>query len=544
MENPTDFTKLPRVLTAEEMQAVDQYTIEKLNIIGRVLMENAGRAVFAAILERWAPLAGRRAMVLCGKGNNGGDGFVVARYLEEAGVACEICLIGSANELRGDAAANHAVLTRVGYGVREIQHLEELPDLRHADFIVDALLGTGVRGPLLGLMAQIVNRLNESGRPVIAIDLPTGMNADTGEVAGPCVQADLTVTMGCRKQGLLFTPAKEYAGEVIVADIGFPQAAFRQVAAEKNAKLATFLLASEVLSNWVPRRPSNAFKNRVGQILVIAGSRGFGGAARLTAVSALRAGAGLVVLAAPESLLAQLEAAMAEVIKLPLPEENGIISSAAIEPLQSRIQWANVIAIGPGLGLSEGAQRVVKHALADFPGTLVLDADALNNLIGQQEAIRRAAGKIILTPHPGELARLTGANKAAIAVNPVAIARQTAEELGQVLVLKGAPTVVASPTGEVFINSTGNAGMATGGSGDVLTGIIAGLAGQNLDPLRAALLGVYLHGLAGDRARDQLGEWSMLAGDIMEHLHVAMQQLAKLQSSTNFPPNLGLRISE
>jgi hydroxyethylthiazole kinase-like uncharacterized protein yjeF len=530
MENPTDFTKLPRVLTAEEMQAVDQYTIEKLNIIGRVLMENAGRAVFAAILERWAPLAGKRAIVLCGKGNNGGDGFVVARYLEEAGVTCEICLIGSATELRGDAAANHAVLTRVGYAVREIQHLEELPDLRHADFIVDALLGTGVRGPLLGLMAQVVTRINESNRPVIAIDLPTGMNADTGEVAGPCVQAKVTVTMGCRKQGLLFTPAREYAGKVIVADIGFPQAAFRQVAAEKNAKLATFLLASEVLSNWLPRRPSNAFKNRVGQILVIAGSRGFGGAARLTAVSALRAGAGLVVLAAPESLLPQLEAATAEVIKLPLPEENGIISSAAIEPLQSRIQWADVIAIGPGLGLSEGAQRVVKHVLADFPGTLVLDADALNNLIGQQEAIRRAAGKIILTPHPGELSRLTGANKAAIAVNPVAIARQTAEELGQVLVLKGAPTVVASPTGEVFINATGNAGMATGGSGDVLTGIIAGLAGQNLDPLRAALLGVYLHGLAGDLARDQLGEWSMLAGDIMEHLHAAMQQLVKQQT--------------
>jgi len=530
MENLTDFTKLPRVLTAEEMQAVDKYTIETLNLIGRVLMENAGRAVFAAILERWAPVAGKRAIVLCGKGNNGGDGFVVARYLQDIGVNCEICLIGSATDLRGDAAANHAVLTRVGYAIREIQHLEALPELRHADFIVDALLGTGVRGPLLGLMAQIVTRINESGRPVIAIDLPTGMNADTGEVVGPCVKANITVTMGCRKQGLLFTPAREYAGEVIVADIGFPHAAFRQVAAEKSAKLATFLLAREVLSNWVPRRPPNAFKNRVGQILVIAGSRGFGGAARLTAVSALRAGAGLVVLAAPESLLPQLEAATAEVIKLPLPEENGIISSAAIEPLQSRMQWADAIAIGPGLGLSEGAQHIVKHILAEFPGTLVLDADALNNLIGQQEAIRRAAGKIILTPHPGELSRLTGANKAAIAVNPVAIARQTAEELGQVLVLKGAPTVVASPTGEVFINSTGNAGMATGGSGDVLTGIIAGLAGQNLDPLRAALLGVYLHGLAGDLARDHLGEWSMLAGDIMEHLHLAMQQLAKQQA--------------
>jgi NAD(P)H-hydrate epimerase len=527
MEQPNDFTKLPRVVTAEEMQAVDKYAIETLNIIGRVLMENAGRAVYAAIRERWAPLAGKRAVLLCGKGNNGGDGFVVARYLHEAGVNCEICLVGSVNELRGDAAANHVVLTRMGDAVREIQNLDALPDLRQVDFIIDALLGTGVRGPLQGLMAQIVLRLNESGRPVIAIDLPTGMNAGSGEVVGPCVQAKLTVTVGCRKQSLLFSPAREYAGEVIVAEIGFPEIAFRQTAAEKNARLATFLLSREVLSNWVPRRSPDAFKNRVGQILVIAGSRGFGGAARLTAISSLRAGAGMVVLAAPESLLPQFEAATAEVIKLPLPEENGVISATAIEPLQARVQWAEVIAMGPGLGLSEGVQRVVKHVLAEFAGTVVLDADALNNLIGQQEAIRRAAGKIILTPHPGELSRLTGANKAAIAANPVTVARQTAEELGQVLVLKGAPTVVASPTGEVFINSTGNAGMATGGSGDVLTGIIAGLAGQNLDPLRAALLGVYVHGLAGDLARDRLGEWSMIAGDIMEHLPLALQELAK-----------------
>lgn len=527
METFNDITKLPRVVTAEEMQALDKYTIETLNIIGRVLMENAGRAVVAAIRERWAPLAGKRAIVLCGKGNNGGDGFVVARYLLEAGVHGEIALIGAASELRGDAAANYLVLTRLGYAIREIPHLEALPDLRPADFIVDALLGTGVRGPLQGLMAQIVNRVNESGRPVIAIDLPTGMNTDTGEVAGPCVQAQLTVTIGCRKQGLLFTPAREYAGETVVAEIGFPDIAFRQVAGERQVKLATFLLTHEVLSTWIPRRPSNVFKNRVGQILVIAGSRGFGGAARLSAVAALRAGAGLVALAAPESLLPQFEAATAEVIKVPLPEENGIVSAAAIEALQGRLQWAEVIALGPGLGLSEGAQRVVKNVLAEFSGTIILDADALNNLIGQQEAIRRAAGKIILTPHPGELSRLTGANKAAIATNPVAIARQTAEELGQMLVLKGAPTVVASPTGEAFINSTGNAGMATGGSGDVLTGIIAGLAGQHLDPLRAALLGVYLHGLAGDLARDRLGEWSMLAGDIMDHLPAALQQLAK-----------------
>jgi NAD(P)H-hydrate epimerase len=527
MELSNDFENLPRVVTAEEMAAVDKYTIEILDIPGRVLMENAGRAVFAAIRERWAPLAGKHAIVFCGKGNNGGDGFVVARYLRDAGVDCDICLIGQAEDLRGDAYANYALWTQLGHPLQEIEHVEALPDLRHADFIVDALLGTGVRGPLQGLMAQVVTRINDCARPVVAIDLPTGMNADTGEVAGPCVRAKLTVTIACRKQGLLFSPGREHAGELIVAEIGFPAAAFRQVAREKNARLTTFLLDGEVLSHWVPQRPRNAFKNRMGQILAIAGSRGFGGAARLTAVSALRAGAGLVVLAVPESLLPSVEAATAEVVKFPLQEENGAISVTAIDQLQSRLKWAEVIALGPGLGTLPSAGSVVKHILAEFSGTVVLDADGLNLLAGQPELIRQAAGKIILTPHPGELSRLIGADKTTVARNPVAVARQVSESLGQVLVLKGAPTVVASPTGEVFINSTGNPGMATGGSGDVLTGVIAGLAGQDLDPLRAALLGVYIHGLAGDLARDRLGEWSMIAGDIMEHLHLALQQLAK-----------------
>jgi NAD(P)H-hydrate epimerase len=526
MERTNDFEHLPRVVTAKEMAAVDKYTIESLDIPGRVLMENAGRAVFAVIRDRWASLTGKRFAALCGKGNNGGDGFVVARYLQEAGASCDIFLAGSAKDLRGDAQANHALLARLGGAVREIQSFETLPELGHVDLIVDALLGTGVQGPLQGLMGQIVTRINESGRPVIAIDLPTGMDADTGEIAGPCVRAETTVTMGCRKQGLLFSPAREHAGTLVVAEIGFPVAAFRQVEQNSDTKRATYLLAGPVLSTWVPRRPATAFKNRVGQILAIAGSTGFGGAARLTAVSTMRAGAGLVVLAAPESLLPSLEAATAEVIKLPLPEENGAISAAAIDRLQTRLPWAEVIALGPGLGTSPGAGALVKHVLAQFLGTIVLDADGLNLLAGQQDLIRRAAGKIILTPHPGELSRLTGADKAAIAHNPVAVARQTAENLGQVLVLKGAPTVVASPTGEVFINSTGNAGMATGGSGDVLTGLIAGLAGQGLDPLRAALLGVYLHGLAGDLARDRLGEWSLMAGDIIEHLPRALQQVA------------------
>lgn len=525
--NSPALRNLPPVVTTAEMSAIDNYTITELGLPGRVLMENAGRAAAQAIRQKWGDLAGRLIGVVCGKGNNGGDGFVVARYLSEGGARCRLILLGKKSDVRGDAQANLELAEKLGLPIAEVTDEQQLPDFSSCILLVDAILGTGSRGELDGLLAQTVERMNASGPPIVALDLPTGMHADTGEILGPCIRATLCVTFGAAKRGLLFSPAREFAGDVHVAEIGFPARAFTEVGVQ------THLLNKDTMRAWLPQRAPDAFKNRVGQILVIAGAQGFGGAARLTALAALRAGAGLVVLAVPASLVPAIEASTAEVIKLALPEEKGAISFDAKFALAERLAWADVVAIGPGLGTAAPVQALVKHVLATCQKPMVLDADGLNVLAGRPEKIRQAAGPVILTPHPGELSRLIHHSIEEIKKNPIEIARQVAGDLKQTVVLKGAPTVIGDPDGEVFINSTGNAGMATAGSGDVLTGLIAGLLGQPplkgapLSLSRAAALGVFLHGLAGDLACDQLGAWSMLAGDLVNNLPQAFLHLSR-----------------
>jgi len=520
--NNSELHSLPPVATAVEMAAIDNHTISELGIPGRVLMENAGRAAATIILRKFGNLASRSIAVVCGKGNNGGDGLVVARCMSERGARCSIFLLGKKSEVRGEALANLQVAENIGLPMAEVTEASQLPDFSLYDLLVDAILGTGSRGELDGLLAHAVERMNASGRSIVALDLPTGLHADTSEISGPCIRAELCVTFGAAKRGLLFSPGRECAGELHVAEIGFPTGAFDAVGVH------THQLSEATMRAWLPQRAPDAFKNRVGQILVIAGSQGFGGAARLTSLAALRAGAGLVVLAVPVSLLPAMEASAAEVIKLALPEESGSVSLDAKFALAERLEWAEVVAIGPGLGTTPAVQTLVKHVLSTFQKPMVLDADALNVLAHGVDRIRDAAGPVILTPHPGELARLINSSAAEIKKNPIEIARQVAADLKQTLVLKGAPTVIANPdrSGEVLINSTGNPGMATAGSGDVLTGVIAGLLGQQLSPLYAAALGVYLHGLAGDLARDRLGVWSMLAGDILNHLPQAFLHLS------------------
>ncbi len=522
--NKVDINNLPPIVTAAEMSEIDRYTISEIGIPGRVLMENAGRAATEIILRKWSELSGRRIAIVCGKGNNGGDGLVVARCLNERGAGCSVFLLGKKAEVRGEALANLQVAEKLGLPIFEVIEESQLPDFSLYTLLVDAILGTGSRGNLEALLARAVERMNASGRPTVALDLPTGVNADTGEVIGSCIRVAMCVAFGAAKRGLLFSPGREYAGEVHVARIGFPQRAV------EAANIKTHRLNEMAMRTWLPLRTPDAFKNRVGQILVIAGSHGFGGAARLTSLATLRAGAGLVVLAIPGSLVPAMEASAAEVIKLSLPEENGAMSLDAKFALADRLEWAEVVAIGPGLGTETGAQTLVKHVLSTFQKPIVLDADGLNVLASHPERIREAGGPMILTPHPGELARLIDIGTEEIKKNPIEIARQAASDFRQTLVLKGAPTVIASADGEVLINSTGNPGMATAGSGDVLTGLIAGLLAQmeHDDPaalLRAAALGVYLHGLSGDYAREALGEWSMLAGDILENIPKAFMHL-------------------
>jgi NAD(P)H-hydrate epimerase len=516
------YEHLPLVVTAKEMAAMDRKTIEELGIPGMVLMENAGRKVVTVIKKMLGNIKGRKVVIFCGKGNNGGDGYVVARYLNSMGADAKVFLAGEHQDVKGDAAQNLKILSDLGHTVLPISKWEHGDELLGAHLIVDALLGTGVMGPIKGLVAELVDVINSHRASKVAVDLPTGLESDTGAVSGACVHADVTVTMGHVKRGLLFSPGKEHAGRVFVADIGIP----KQVSYQSGVKC--FQIKARYVEGVLPRRPLNIFKNRCGQVLLLAGSVGLTGAAALSSEAALRIGAGMALLGIPKSLNAIVEEKLTEVMTLPLQEtEDQSISFEAKGEIAERFQWADVLAIGPGLTTHSDSVKLVKWVLDKFEKTVVLDADAINCLKDQVDSLKRARGTLILTPHPGELSRLMGTSTKEILANPVDIARDVAKRLNVILILKGAPTVVGSPDGFTFINSTGNPGMASAGMGDVLTGLVAGLVAQGMSPLDGALAGVFLHGLAGDLAKSKIGEAGLIAGDVLKNIPKVIKHFEK-----------------
>ncbi|MFQ5650099.1 MAG: NAD(P)H-hydrate dehydratase [bacterium] len=507
------------VFTAREMAEVDRTTIEDIGIPGMVLMEHAGLKVVSVILDVLGDSEGKKIVVVCGKGNNGGDGYVVARHLLNRGAQVKVVLVADPKEVKGDAAQNLRILTHLQAKVETFSRNKHGREIASADFIVDALLGTGVAGALKPKFAELVELINNSPAPVISVDLPTGMATDTGAVFGGCVRADHTVTLGHLKRGLLFSPAREHAGTVHVADIGFPPGVSR------GSGVTCFRTSREYIKQVLPVRRKDAFKNRCGQVLLLAGSAGMTGAATLSSEAVLRIGAGLAMLGIPKSLNPVLEQKLIEVMTLPLPEtDDQSLSFQATEFLPPRLKWADVLAVGPGLTTHPESVKLVNWLLANYDKTTVLDADGLNCLATDPDVLSTRKCNLILTPHPGELSRLAKIGSKEILADPLEVARKVAADLDAVMVLKGAPTVVAAADGQAFVNSTGNPGMATAGMGDVLTGVIAGLAAQGLSPLDAAVAGVYLHGAAGDLAKSKLGEAGLLAGDVLHQLPRAMQQ--------------------
>jgi len=518
--------KLPIVVTAQQMADIDRYTIETLGVPGMVLMENAGVCVVREICALIGDVRDRRILVLCGKGNNGGDGFVVARYLRDMGACVSVVLLGERRLLKGDAKHNSDIYEKLGGTVHEIKAAAELPDTSAFDLIVDALLGTGVQGQLKTPLSDVVRYANAASCPVVAVDLPTGINADTGEVYGECIQATVTVTMAHIKRGLLFYPGRSRAGKVVTAEIGIP----RSVAFEKGFN--SFLVTAGYVQEVLPVRAGDAYKNRCGQVLLLAGSVGMTGAAALSAEAVLRSGAGMAILGIPESLNSILEAKLTEVMTLPLPETDAqSLAAEAASKLTEKLTWANVLAVGPGLTTHTETRKLVFDLLGRTQKTVVLDADGLNCFQGEADLLKAFPAELILTPHPGELARLLDCDACDILARPVDYAARAADELQAVVVLKTAPTVVAAPDGSTFINTSGNPGMATAGMGDVLTGVIAGLAAQQMSPLQAAVAGVYLHGLAGDLAKESLGEYGLLAGDVLRQVPQAIKQTREAKSS-------------
>ena len=515
---------LMRVLNTQQMREADRQTIDDVGIPSIVLMENAGRQAVAAMEAAFDDLASSKVGVLCGRGSNGGDGFVVARTLAQRGIEAVVYLLGSVADVRGDARTNLEILGRVGLTVVEITNAQEwelhFSEISECDLIVDAIVGTGFHGPLTGLLETVVADVNGLGVPVVAIDLPTGVSADSHEVDGEAIEASMTVTLAAPKLPLILPPADAYGGDLVIADIGIPG----PVIDELDGPWLE-LLTRERMRELVPARAADSHKGDFGRVLVIAGSVGRTGAAHLAAIGALRSGAGLVTIAAPRSCVPILAAMAPEYMTEALDETaaGAIDFSAADRVLDLE---ADVIAIGPGLGQDPSTAAFV-HAVMERSGVpLVLDADALNAFAGDPERLTGRDGvDVIVTPHPGEMARLLNLSIEQVQADRLEHARDFASSHRCHVVLKGHRTVIAGPEGRSFVNLTGNAGMATGGTGDLLTGMIAAWFAQILDAEGACKLAVYLHGTAGDLAEADEGEVALLPSDIVARLGDAVLEL-------------------
>lgn len=513
-----------RVLTAAQMREADRRTIHEIGIPGIVLMENAGRQIVSAMEAHIDGLRGGSVAVLAGRGNNGGDGFVIARTLAQRGIEPTVFLFARVADVQGDARTNLNILGQLGISVVEIADAQawELHsgEALSADVIVDAIFGTGLRDPLSGLLETVAGDVNASSKPVVAVDLPSGLSADTPEPPGPYIEATMTVTLAAPKLSLVLPPAEGGAGDLVVADIGIPHGVIDSLDGPKLA-----LLTREDIRDLLEPRAQDSHKGDYGRVLIVAGSIGKTGAAFLAGMAALRSGAGLVTIATPRSCVPIIAAMAPELMTLPLDETpEGTVDFSAVDDVLSFP--ADVIAIGPGLGTGPGTIAFV-HALVERSATtLVLDADALNAFRDDVDRlVAREGVDIIVTPHPGELARLIGLSSDDVQKSRLDLARDFAQSHRVTIVLKGHRTIIAAPDGSTYINLTGNPGMATAGTGDVLTGMIAAWAAQLLDAEAAAQLAVYLHGLAGDLAEADESDVSLVATDVIGRLGDAVAEL-------------------
>jgi hydroxyethylthiazole kinase-like uncharacterized protein yjeF len=514
-----------RILTAEAMREVDRAAIEEIGIPSLVLMENAAIGVVEALGKAFGEA--ESAAVFCGPGNNGGDGLAVARHLSVRGWEVRIFLVTGGRELTPDAAVQLGICRKSELPILEITGADVLDAAFDAaaecDLVVDALFGTGLGRPLDGLFAQVVEAINALPTPCVAVDLPSGLSGSQAQLIGPHVEADLTVTFAAPKVPHVFPPAADAVGEMVVTDLGIPARLVEDVEEEAGD---LHLLMGEELADLLAEREPGSHKGDYGHVLIVAGSPGKAGAAILAARAAVRSGAGLVTAAVPEPVVQTVDLGSIESMTLALLAAGaaGQIAEEAVGAVLDAAEGKTVLALGPGLGQEAATAAAIRRIVLECPLPLVLDADGLNAFAGRAAELAARRAETILTPHPGELGRLLGISTAQIQEDRVAAARGAAEETGAIVVLKGHLTLVASGTA-VFVNPTGNPGMATGGSGDVLTGLIAGLLAQGLDALDATVLAVYLHGLAGDLAAGRLGEMALAAGDLIEILPAALAAL-------------------
>ncbi|MEK9628560.1 MAG: NAD(P)H-hydrate dehydratase [Nitrospinota bacterium] len=508
------------VVTADQMRAIDRWAIEKIGIPGGVLMENAGAAIVKRLLETYPDLTSRKIIIFCGKGNNGGDGFVMARHLFLLGANVMVLLAGLLNELKGDAKTNAVSAENLGINIEEItpDNINKFDHkLRHTDIIVDAVFGTGLSKPATGFMETVINKINQFEKFTIAVDINSGIDSDSGRLIGPHVNSDLTFALASLKKSHLLHPAAGTTKKVDLLDIGIPE--------NHGQEIKVHQLEEEDIKNIFQPRKQDSHKGDYGHVLVLAGSTGKTGAAGLTALAALRSGCGLCTLALPESCQKTFELHPMEVMTVPLQEtSSGTLSIEAKNSILKLLEGKSAVAMGPGLSTDPETVRLIGEILPLIQCPLILDADAINALENNLDWLKELKSPI-LTPHPKEMSRLTGLTTAEIQDNRVSVTTEFAQKHSLFLLLKGAPSLIGTPDGNVYFNPTGNPGMATGGSGDVLTGIIAGLAAQNISLKNAALAGAYIHGSSGDIFSEKESQTNLIAGDLLRSLPDALKKV-------------------
>ncbi len=513
-----------KVLTSKQMQKIDRKAIKDLGIIGPILMENAGVQIFNEIIKRFPAIEEEDIVIVAGKGNNGGDGFVVARHLYNRGCRPQVILLAKKGELKGDAALNAGIAHRIGIAIFEVSTekgwASQKRKIRQASVIVDAIFGTGLVNPAGGRFVKIIADINRSKSYKVAVDIPSGLSSDTYQIIGPCIKADLTVSLAAPKIAHVFTPAEEYIGELVVGDIGVPPFLFE----DPNLKLA-MIGKKDILPYFKPRK-RDGHKGNYGHLLILSGSLGKTGASIMAGKAALKMGAGLVTVGTPQSCLPIVARGMVELMTEPLPEtpEKTFSVNALVRTLEL-LKGKNALMVGPGISTNDSTAEFLLELLPKIKVPAMLDADALNILAKKPKILKKLKKPAVLTPHPGEFARLLGISNKEVIDQKLVLVPKFAQKYGVFLVLKSYRTLIGTPDGRVFINPTGNAGMASAGSGDVLSGMIASMMIQEKDVLLATLAAVYIHGLSGDIGVAKIGEKSLTAANLITYLPSAIKKL-------------------
>ncbi|MDF2984976.1 MAG: carbohydrate kinase, YjeF related protein [Eubacterium sp.] len=517
-----------KAVTGAQMGEIDKYSIEKLCIPGIVLMENAALQIVKHVDSYFKekPELQNNVLIVSGKGNNAGDAFAVARHLIVKGYEVQLVCLFDKVFLSGDALLNFVITEKLGAHIGFFNETSPITELKNeickSELVIDGIFGTGFRGQVKGYIADVIQSINNYSKYILSIDIASGIESATGKVPGDCIRADKTVTFELPKIGQLVYPGAEYTGQLAVEGIGMPAEAVDSIKAD------TFLTEPGLINKIIPKRGAGFNKGSCGKVAVVTGSQGMAGSGCLTSRAALRTGSGLVYIAAPKSLMNIYQSVVPEAVCTGLEEQDGIVSPDSAETIINIMKKCHVAVVGPGLSSSRSIYYLVNNIADQTDLPVVLDADALNALSADTSIFGKFKNEVVITPHPGEMSRLTGLEINYIQENRLEVARKYSRLWGVTVVLKGAGTIIADRDGSAFINPTGNPGMATAGSGDSLAGIIASLVGQSTNGFEAAVAGVYLHGMAGDLAACEKGEYGLTASDIVDNIPYAIKKVMNL----------------